>query len=78
MAKRPLMPGHVIRRGIGSFDLRGVAIRIADEPKHVPIGLLSDAVVVRQIEEGQLIANDDVDLPNSLALRAWQEINPCW
>jgi len=78
MAKRPLMPGHAIRRGIGSFDVRGVAIRIADEPKHVPIGLLSDAVVVRRIEEGQLIANDDVELPNSLALWAWQEINPCW
>ena len=74
VAKRRLVPGDVIRRGIGSFEVRGVAIRIVDEPKHVPIGLLADATAVRQIEPGQLIASDDVELPDSLALRAWQEI----
>lgn len=77
IAKRRLMPGEVIRRGIGSFEVRGVAVRIVDEPQHVPIGLLANATAVRQIEPGQLIASDDVELPDSLALRAWQEIKPC-
>ena len=76
VAKRCLMPGDHIRRGIGSFNVRGTAIRIVDEPKHVPIGLLANAVVVRRIEPGQLITNDDVELPNSLALQAWRETNP--
>jgi len=74
MAKRRLAPGEVIRRGIGSFEVRGVAVRIVDEPEHVPIGLLTDATTLRQIEPGQLIASDDVEIPDSLALRAWQEI----
>jgi len=76
VAKRCLMPGDAIRRGIGSFDVRGTAIRIVDEPKHLPIGLLANATVVRRIEPGQLMTNDDVELPDSLALQAWRETNP--
>lgn len=75
VAKRRLVPGDLIRRGIGSFDVRGVAIRIADQPKHVPIGLLANAAVAKRIEPGQLIASDDVELPESLALQAWRETN---
>ncbi len=76
VAKRCLMPGDAISRGIGNFDVRGTAIRIADEPKHVPIGLLTNTVVVRRIEPGQLITDNDVELPDSLALQAWRETNP--
>ncbi|MCJ7523307.1 MAG: NAD(P)-dependent oxidoreductase, partial [Dehalococcoidia bacterium] len=61
-------------RGSGSFDVRGIAVRIADNPNHVPIGLLMNAVVNRRIEPGQQISFDDVELPESLALRAWQII----
>jgi len=74
VAKKPLEPGNVIRQGIGSFDVRGIAVRIKDSPTHVPIGLLSNAVVKRHIEPEQQISFDDVELPDSLALRAWQEI----
>ena len=74
IAKRPLMPGETIVRGCGSFDVRGIAIRIAEDPEHIPIGLLVNAVVTKPIEPGQQIGFDDVDLPESLALRAWQQI----
>ncbi|WP_372638286.1 NAD(P)-dependent oxidoreductase [Cohnella sp.] len=74
VAKRDLYPGHAIRRGIGSFDVRGIAVEIAAHSEHVPIGLLSDAVVVRPVREGQMLTFADVELPNSLALRAWLEI----
>lgn len=73
IAKRPLAPGDIIRRGIGSFDVRGIAVRIADSPEHVPIGLLANAVVTRHIEPGQQISFDDVEIPESLALHAWRE-----
>ena len=74
VAKRPLDPGDIIGRGIGSFDVRGIAVRIADSPGHIPIGLLASAVVTRHIEPGQQISFDDVEIPESLALHAWREI----
>ncbi len=75
IAKRLLMPGERIGRGIGSFAVRGIAVSIADHPAHVPIGLISEAVVVRPIEPGQMLAIDDLELPDSAALKAWQEIS---
>lgn len=74
IAKRPLSAGYRIERGIGSFDMRGIAIRIADDPDHVPIGLLRNGIVKHSIEPGQRIRFEDVDLPDSLALTAWRTI----
>ena len=71
VAKRPLAPGTEIRVGIGSFDVRGVAVRIVDVPDHLPIGLLQDAVVRQAIEPGQWLDSGDVDIPDSLASQAW-------
>lgn len=74
IAKQVLKPGTMIRRGIGSFDVRGEAVRIAHHADHVPIGLLDSARVRHRIEPGQFIKFSDVDLPDSLALEAWFEI----
>lgn len=74
IAKRPLEPGDTIRRGIGSFDVRGTAVRIAENRGHVPIGLLANALITRHIELGQQISFDDVELPDTLALHAWGHI----
>ena len=74
IAKRRLEPGTQIERGLGSFDVRGETVRIAEEEGHVPIGLFANAVVTRTVEPGQLITFDDVELPDTLALRAWRDI----
>ncbi len=74
VAKRPLASGFVISRGVGSFDIRGIANSIADNSGHIPIGLLSDAVVIRNIEPGQMLSFSDVEIQDSLALRAWRQI----
>jgi len=74
IAKRNLQPGEVIEKGIGSFQVRGEAVRKTNHESHVPIGLLVNAVMTRPIEEGQRITFDDVELPESLALEAWMEI----
>jgi len=74
VAKLPLAPGHSIKNGIGSFEFRGIAVRISENKGHVPIGLLSDAVVTRNIEPGQQISFDDIEIPESKALGIWQEI----
>ena len=67
VSKRPLEPGERIEAGIGSFQVRGTAVRFRDEPNHVPIGLLYDATVTRPVEMGQMLTLDDVDLPDSYA-----------
>ncbi len=73
-AKRNLMPGEEIDKGIGSFQVRGEAVRMANHQEHVPIGLLVNATIKRKIEAGEMLTFADVDLPDSLALTAWNEI----
>lgn len=74
IAKRDLNAGEIITRGIGSYQVRGIAVEIAKNKNHVPIGLLSDAVLIRSVKEGQTLTFDDVRLPDCLAVRAWKEI----
>lgn len=73
IAKRRLMPGEIVKRGIGSFMVRGEAIKIAENPQHVPIGLVFDVVLKRYVEPGQVITFDDIEISESQALVAWQE-----
>ncbi len=72
IAKRPLRKGTVIERGIGSFDVRGEAVRLLDRPDHVPIGLLSNARLRHEVAPGDLITYDAVELPDSLAQRVYR------
>jgi predicted homoserine dehydrogenase-like protein len=74
IAKRDLKPGEKIHKGIGSFDLRGEAVRMEKNADHMPIGLVADAVVKRRIEAEQRLTFDDVEIPESLALTAWRAI----
>jgi len=74
LAKRSIKAGEKIKKGIGSFDLRGEAVVIKENPKHIPIGLIAEATIVRDLEAGQEVVEDDVEIPDSLALRAWREI----
>ena len=67
IAKTDLAPGDRIEIGIGSTQVRGEAVRLTDEPNHVPIGILSGATVEKSIEAGQTLTVDDVDLPPSEA-----------
>ena len=73
LAKRPLAAGTLIEHSIGNFDIRGSAVRIVDDPDHIPLGLLSGAILKHGIEPGQSIQVCDVDIPDSLALTAWRE-----
>jgi predicted homoserine dehydrogenase-like protein len=74
IAKRTLKPGEEIKKGIGSFQVRGEAVKLTTDNNHVPIGILVNAVMKRQVEEGEIITFDDVELPESLALTACLEM----
>jgi predicted homoserine dehydrogenase-like protein len=74
VAKREVAAGEGIANAVGSFEFRGSAVRIAEEPDHVPIGLVQNALVRRTVGPGQIVRFDDVELPDSLALRAWSAV----
>jgi predicted homoserine dehydrogenase-like protein len=73
IAKNKLGAGTMIQKGTGSMEIRGEAIKIAQQPDHVPVGLMSQVHIKRNIEPGQIITFDDVDIPESMALEAWME-----
>ncbi len=72
IAKADLKPGQLITQALGSFEVRGEALLINEHPNHLPIGLMRNAVVKRAVEKGQMLSMADVDLPDTLALKAWQ------
>lgn len=68
IAKREMKAGELISRGIGGFDVRGEAVRLASEIDHVPIGLLRNTVLKRAVEPGQMINFDDIEIQPSRVL----------
>jgi predicted homoserine dehydrogenase-like protein len=72
IAKKPINVGTRIERALGSFLVRGEAIPIKSMPNHLPVGLMGKAVITRPIEPGQMITFDDVEIPDTLALKAWR------
>ena len=72
IAKHNIKKGDTLKKGIGSFDVRGEAVHIQNHPNHVPIGLLANATFIREVKEGQIVTFDDVELPKSLALDIWK------
>ena len=74
VAKRELKPGELIERGCGSFEMRGICVRIAEHPGHLPIGLAEQVRIRRRIEPGQIVSMADIELPPSQALDCWKAI----
>ncbi|MCL5130324.1 MULTISPECIES: dTDP-4-dehydrorhamnose reductase [unclassified Algibacter] len=74
VAKRDLKVGEKIKKGIGSFDVRGTAVEIANNLNHVPIGLLANATIKKEVKEGEKVRFEDIDIPESLALIVWKKI----
>ncbi|GAA6140477.1 hypothetical protein [Hydrogenophaga sp. 5NK40-0174] len=68
IAKHAMKAGTRIDRAIGGFQLRGEAARIEDVKGHVPIGMVQQATLTRDIEPGEMLMFGDVDLPQTLAL----------
>ena len=74
VAKRDLLAGERIERGCGSFELRGMVVRIADRPDHLPIGLANALRLRRNVDAGAALTLDDVDLAAGDLADLWQGI----
>lgn len=68
VTKKELLAGDTIHRGIGSFEVRGIASRFSSHPNAVPIGLLENVTLTKSIAAGDILTFDDVEIPDSLAL----------
>lgn len=73
VAKRDLPAGYLIKKAIGSFDVRGMAVNIRDMPDHIPIGLLQSARLTDDIRAGEIISFERASIPQSLALDYWRK-----
>ena len=74
VAKRKILRGDVILRGAGGFDARGLAVKLHDNRDAVPICLLQNTRVIRDIEQGQTIKFDDVELLDTKALQIYKSL----
>lgn len=74
VAKRPLKAGTPIERGLGGFQVRGMAVELRASPDHVPICLLAGAVLRREVGPDQVLRFDDVELRQSRALEIYREL----
>ena len=72
-AKKPLQPGTVLD-GEGGYTVYGLLEKadLAREESLVPMGLTEGARVVREIPEDGMITYDNVEIPESAALRLRQ------
>ncbi len=71
VAKRDLAGGTRLERGIGSFELRGTAVRLIERPDALPLCLAAGAHLRRDVEAGSLLSFDDVDPAPSRALELY-------
>lgn len=74
VAKKEIFRGENIERGAGGFDVRGVAVKLHDNLNAVPVCLLSHTKVIKNVEPGQIIQFDDVDMADSKALEIYRSL----
>ncbi len=74
VAKRDLAAGTMIERGCGSFDLRGIAVNLAERPDHLPIGLANGIRLRHALAKDTILTTADVEMPDNEAHRIWQSI----
>ena len=74
VAKRKINKHEVIEKGAGGFDVRGVALSMKDNRDAVPVCLLQNTRVIRDIEPGQIVCFDDVEMAESNALNFYSQI----
>lgn len=74
VAKNPMKAGAVIKKGAGGFDVRGQAVHMVDHPDAVPICLLKNTAVVRDVEPGEVVRFEHVALADTAALRLYRKI----
>lgn len=74
VAKKPLKAGSTIKKGAGGFDVRGYAIQLAEHRDAVPICLLKNTRVIKDIQPDEIVRFEHVDLAETKALDIYRQI----
>jgi predicted homoserine dehydrogenase-like protein len=72
VSKKTLKPGTRLERKDRNFFVRGEAIDIQHFPNHVPIGLVNNVILTRQVHPGQILEFDDIEIEESKAFDGWR------
>jgi predicted homoserine dehydrogenase-like protein len=48
-------------------------VNIADQPDHIPIGLMQNARLEEDIRAGEMVSFNRASIPESLALHCWEK-----
>ena len=73
VTKRDIKAGEKIRRSLGSFDIRGEAVKINSYQDAVPICLMQNVKFKNTVKEGQVVKLSDIEIPQTRALEMWQK-----
>jgi predicted homoserine dehydrogenase-like protein len=71
LLKTPLKVGDFIKQGLGSIEFRGIHNKY--NKNLVPITLLNDMTIKKDLEPNHLLSFDDVEYNNNLATKIWRE-----
>lgn len=74
VAKKPLKAGATIKKGAGGFDVRGHAIQLAEYRDAVPICLLKQTRIIKDIAPDEIVRFEHVDLAETKALEIYRQI----
>lgn len=70
LSKKNLKKGTVIKRGLGSLETRGIHYKYCKSL--IPLTLLNNATLIRDIPENHLISFNDIDFENNFAINIWR------
>ena len=74
IAKKSLKKDSFINKALGSYEFRGEAVKIEENLNHVPISFLEKVRLIRDVEPGQKITFEDVELPQTRAFEVYSQI----
>jgi predicted homoserine dehydrogenase-like protein len=66
VTKTQVAAGTTVASAVGSESFRGVAVRAADNPRVLPIGLMEGCVLIRDLPPGSFVEKEDVQLAEPL------------
>ena len=66
--KRDIAKGESFEQAIGSSAVSGRTIHLNQHPNHVPLCLMKNVRFTRNLQAGEMVTFDDIELPHSRAL----------
>ncbi len=74
VAKKTLRRHSIVPHGVGGFEVRGMAVPIDQYPDAVPICLIKNSRILKEIPKGEIVRFEDIELAQTKALDLYQTL----